>query len=140
MHYSKDLFSYDLNKKEWNALEDFTGDFLSPRYFSSVGYLKKTNSIYIFGGMGNESGEQTVGRKYYYDLYKIDLDTKHISKLWEIQWKRDNVVPVRGMVILDDSSFYTLCYPERGCKLNCVKVENLPTLIQNEEERRTIEC
>lgn len=112
MHYSKDLFSYDLNKKEWNALEDFKGDFLSPRYFSSVGYLKQTNSIYIFGGMGNESGEQTVGRKYYYDLYKIDLNTKHISKLWEIEWKRDNVVPVRGMVILNDSSFYTLCYPE----------------------------
>jgi hypothetical protein len=62
--------------------------------------------------MGNESGEQTVGRKYYYDLYKIDLTTKQISKLWEIPWERDNVVPVRGMVILNDSSFYTLCYPE----------------------------
>ncbi len=112
MRYSKDFFSYDLNKKEWDTVAGFTGDFLSPRYFSSVGYLKKTNSIYVFGGMGNESGEQTVGRKYYYDLYKIDLDTKHISKLWEIQWKQDNMVPVRGMVILDDSCFYTLCYPE----------------------------
>jgi two-component SAPR family response regulator len=112
MYYSKDFFSYDLNKKQWDTLEGFTGDFLSPRYFSSVGYLQKTNSIYIFGGMGNESGEQAVGRKYYYDLYKIDLNTKHISKLWEIEWNRDNVVPVRGMVILDDSSFYTLCYPE----------------------------
>jgi two-component SAPR family response regulator len=112
MHYSKDFFSYDLNKKAWDTLGGFTGDFLSPRYFCSVGYLKKTNSVYIFGGMGNESGEQTVGRKYYYDLYKVDLTTKHISKLWEIQWKQDNVVPVRGMVILDDSAFYTLCYPE----------------------------
>jgi two-component SAPR family response regulator len=112
MHYSKDFFSFDLKKKEWDTLEGFKGDFLSPRYFSSVGYLKETNSIYIFGGMGNESGEQTVGRQYYYDLYKIDLNTKHISKLWEIQWKQDNMVPVRGMVILDGSSFYTLCYPE----------------------------
>lgn len=112
MHYSKDFFSYDLNKKKWDTLSGFTGDFLSPRYFSSVGYLKETNSIYIFGGMGNESGEQTVGRQYYYDLYKIDLNTKHVSKLWEIQWKQDNMVPVRGMVIPDGSSFYTLCYPE----------------------------
>jgi two-component SAPR family response regulator len=112
MHYSKDFFSFDLNKKEWQKDEGFTGDFLSPRYFSSVGYLKKNNSIYVFGGMGNESGEQTVGRKYYYDLYKIDLSTRHISKLWEIEWKQDNVVPVRGMLILDDSCFYTLCYPE----------------------------
>lgn len=112
MRYSKNFFSYDVNEKEWSTLEGFTGDFLSPRYFSSVGYLKETNSLYIFGGMGNESGEQTVGRQYYYDLYKIDLNTRHISKLWEIQWKQDNMVPVRGMVILNDSCFYTLCYPE----------------------------
>ena len=112
MRYSKDFFSYDLAHKSWDTLSGFTGDFLSPRYFSSVGYLKKTNCVYVFGGMGNESGEQSVGRKYYYDLYKIDLNKKHISKLWEIEWKRDNVVPVRGMVILEDSSFYTLCYPE----------------------------
>lgn len=110
--YSKDFFFYDINKKEWNTLEGFTGDLISPRYFSSVGYLKETNSIYIFGGMGNESGEHTVGRKYYYDLYKVDLNEKHITKLWEIAWNKDNVVPVRGMVILNDSSFYTLCYPE----------------------------
>ncbi len=51
-------------------------------------YLKKTNAVYVFGGMGNESGEQTVGRKYYYDLYKIDLGTKQVSKLWEIEWKK----------------------------------------------------
>jgi hypothetical protein len=112
MRYSKDFFSYDLNKKEWDTLKAFAGDFLSPRYFTSVGYLKENNSIYIFGGMGNESGEQTVGRQYYYDLYKIDLSTREISKLWEIEWKQDNMVPVRGMVILNDSSFYTLCYPE----------------------------
>jgi hypothetical protein len=112
MYYSKDFFTYDLIKKQWDTLVGFTGDFLSPRYFTSVGYLKETNSIYVFGGMGNESGEQAVGRKYLYDLYKIDLTTKHISKLWEIAWERDNMVPVRGMVILNDSTFYTLCYPE----------------------------
>ncbi len=112
MHYSKNFFTYDLEKKRWDTLDNFTGDFISPRYFSSVGYLEKTNSIYIFGGMGNESGEQVVGRKYYYDLYKVDLDTKRVSKLWEIEWRHDNMVPVRGMVVLNDSSFYTLCYPE----------------------------
>lgn len=112
MRYSKNFFSYNLNTKEWNAFEGFTGDLISPRYFSAVGYFEKTNSIYVFGGMGNESGEQALGRKYYYDLYHVDLNTKHITKLWEIPWEKDNVVPVRGMVILDDSCFYTLCYPE----------------------------
>lgn len=112
MRYSKNFYSYHLAQQEWSAPEDFTGDFLSPRYFSSVGYAKATNTLYIFGGMGNESGEQAVGRQYYYDLYKADLNTRQISKLWEIEWKHDNMVPVRGMVISDDSNFYTLCYPE----------------------------
>lgn len=112
MRYSKDFFTYDLDEKKWSTLDEFGGDFLSPRYFCSMGYLKENNSLYIFGGMGNESGEQTVGRQYYYDLYKIDLNTKQVSKLWEIKWDQNNMVPVRGMVILNDSSFYTLCYPE----------------------------
>lgn len=112
MHYSKNFCSFDPTLKEWQVIEDFQGDTIFPRYFSSMGYLKKTNSLYIFGGMGNESGEQVVGRKYFYDLHKIDLYSKRITKLWEIPWNTDNVVPVRGMVILNDSCFYTLCYPE----------------------------
>ncbi len=112
MHYSKDFFLYDVRKKEWSKLEDFSGDFLPPRYFSSVGCLNQTNSMYIFGGMGNESGDQTVGRKYYYDLYKVDLSTNNITQLWKIPWEHDNVVPARDMVVLNDSCFYTLCYPE----------------------------
>ncbi len=116
MHYNNDFYSYDMLAQKWNKLDGFIGDFLSPRYFSSIGYLKKTNSVYIFGGMGNESGEQTVGRKYYYDLHKIDLNTKVITKLWEINWGKENIVPVRGMIILNDSCFYTLCYPEHFSK------------------------
>lgn len=116
MYYSKNFYCFDLNERKWSTLDGFSGDTILPRYFSSVGYLKKTNSIYVFGGMGNESGEQVVGRKYFYDLHKVDLNTKHITKLWEIPWDKNNVVPVRGMVILDDSCFYTLCYPEHFSK------------------------
>lgn len=116
MYYSKNFYCFDLNERKWSTLDGFSGDTILPRYFSSVGYLKKTNSIYVFGGMCNESGEQVVGRKYFYDLHKVDLNTKHITKLWEIPWDKSNVVPVRGMVILDDSCFYTLCYPEHFSK------------------------
>lgn len=112
MKYSKNFFSFDLEEKEWRVSEGFSGDAISPRYFSSVGYQPENNRLYILGGMGNESGEQSVGRKYYYDLYQVDLGSKQVTKLWEIPWENDNVVPVRGMVVLSDSSLYTLCYPE----------------------------
>lgn len=112
MHYSKNFHTFDLHDRTWRTLGGFTGDTLCPRYFSSVGYLKDNNSVYVFGGMGNESGEQVVGRYYFYDLHRVDLTTKRITKLWEIPWDKANVVPVRGMVIPDDKCFYTLCYPE----------------------------
>lgn len=112
MHYSKEFYAYDLKTDTWQHFDSLKGDLISPRYFSSMGYSPSERSLYVFGGMGNESGEQIVGRRYYYDLHKLDLETNKMTKLWEIEWKKDNVVPVRGMVLLDDSSFYTLCYPE----------------------------
>lgn len=112
MRYSRDFHHYDLTTGRWQPPGEFSGDPLYPRYFSSVGYLKKTNSVYVFGGMGNESGDQSVGRYYFYDLHRLDLTTGRIHKLWEIPWEKTNSVPVRNMVILDDSCFYTLCYPE----------------------------
>ncbi|HEY4784577.1 MAG TPA: DNA-binding transcriptional activator, partial [Bacteroidales bacterium] len=111
MHYNKIFYTYDIESKLWDTLRIEGDTTIFPRYFLSMGYQKKTNSLYIFGGMGNRSGEQVVGRKYFYDLYQVNLASKHISKLWEIRWDKDNVVPVRGMVI-QDSCFYTLCYPE----------------------------
>lgn len=110
-HYNKEFYSYDLIEKKWNLLS-FEGDKITPRYFSSMCYKKDENTLYIFGGMGNDSGDQTIGRRYYYDLYKVDLNKKKITKLWEIPWEGDNVVPVRSMIMLDDTCFYTLCYPE----------------------------
>lgn len=112
MYFSKDFYTFSPDSCRWDTLGGFEGDVLFPRYFSSVGYLKKNNSVYVFGGMGNESGEQVVGRNYFYDLHRVDLTTNRITKLWEIPWRGNNVVPVRGMVILDDDNFYTLCYPE----------------------------
>lgn len=111
LRYNKDFYSFDLSENRWDKLL-LEGDIVFPRYFSSMGYNEKNNSLYIFGGMGNESGDQVVGRRYFYDLHKVDLNTKQITKLWEITWDKDNVVPVRSMIILDDSCFYTLCYPE----------------------------
>lgn len=111
VYYSKGLYSFDYNVNKWNVLH-LKGDTISPRYFSSMGYRNDNNSLYIFGGMGNESGEQIVGRQYFYDLHRVDLNDNTVSKIWDIPWDKENMVPVREMVIQNDSSFYTLCYPE----------------------------
>lgn len=110
MRYNNEFNCYNLATDTWSKLE-FTGDTIFPRYFLSMGYSEADNCLYIFGGMGNESGEYNVGRKYYYDFYKVDLTQMHITKLWEIPWVQDHVVPVKSMLIEKDY-FMTLCYPE----------------------------
>jgi len=115
MQYSKSLYSFNFNTNKWDSLK-LSGDKVNPRYFSAMCYKKEDNSLYIFGGMGNESGEQVVGRRYYYDFYKVSLNDNKVVKLWEISWNKENVVPVRQMIFQDDSCFYTLCYPEHFSK------------------------
>lgn len=110
--YSNKFYSYNTDSTRWTILNKFSGDIIFPRYFLSAAYDAKKNTAYIFGGMGNETGEHIVGRKYMYDLYKVDFDTKVITKLWQISWKGDNAVPARNLVLSGDSCFYALCYPE----------------------------
>lgn len=115
--YSDKLYEYKLDENRWDTLE-LHGDRITPRYFSSMGCSSSEKTLYLFGGMGNESGYQSVGRIYYYDLYAIDLDEGHVRKIWELPWERENIVPVRNMVLIGDSVFYTLCYPEHfSCSL-----------------------
>ena len=110
--YSNDFYSYNPDSIGWTKLAKFGGDIIFPRYFLSTAYDEKENSAYIFGGMGNETGEHIVGRKYLYDLYKVNFDTKAIAKLWQTSWEGDKVVPARNLVLYGDSYLYALCYPE----------------------------
>ena len=108
MTYSDELVSYDIKTHRWKT-HRLKGS-IPHRYFISMG--SKGRWIYLFGGMGNSSGSQTVGRKYFYDLYRIDTISHTIHKMWQVQWKEaENMVPVRNMII-DGEYFYTLCYSE----------------------------
>lgn len=113
MMYNGRFFSLDENYNWVRTWPD--KDSLSvkiwPRYFTSIGTDRDRHNAYVFGGMGNECGEQIVGREYYYDLHHISLPSGEVTKLWSLDWKEANKVPVRNMIIRD-SVFYTLCYPE----------------------------
>lgn len=109
--YFNNFYSFSLDENRWSKMK-FTGDTITPRYFTSMGYNASDGNLYVFGGMGNMTGDQTVGRVYYYELYRINLNKKSIEKLWEIRWNKENVVPVRNLIFTSDNHFYTLCYPE----------------------------
>ena len=112
MAYHNTFYRYDIRDRHWHLLDTLAGDPLYPRFFSTAGYIPSTRTAYIYGGMGNISGDQSVGRRYFYDLHKIDFRTNRITKLWEIQWKGENSIAARTMIMPDSTHFYALCYPE----------------------------
>lgn len=102
---------FNFNTNTWN-LQTFEGDTITPRYFSGLGKINK-NEILLFGGLGNKTGDQSIGKTYYYDCYKVNLRTKNIKKLWDTKRENIKIVSSRDMVLTKDSkAFYTLSYPE----------------------------
>ena len=111
--YNGDFFSFSLDSLSWRKLPPLNGpDPLWPRFQGSMGLDPESGALYIYGGMGNESGEQIVGHQYFYTLHKVDLATGECHKLWEIPWKGPNTVAVRNMVFDGEGHFYTLLYTE----------------------------
>ncbi|MBS6239841.1 MAG: hypothetical protein KH897_16085 [Bacteroides sp.] len=108
--YTNTLEVYDLDQKSWNTIK-LKGDFVAPRFFSSMGALN-ANELLLFGGTGNSSGDQSIGKIYYYDLYKINLKDSTVQKVRDFSYDGTQIVPVRNLLLSDDgASFYTLCYP-----------------------------
>jgi len=108
--YYNELAMFDTHTGEWQNIP-LNGDNIAPRFFASMGSLSE-NELLLYGGAGNASGDQAVGRIYYYDLYSINTKDGTVKKLWEFGNDQEDFVPVRELIVSDDKkSFYTLCYP-----------------------------
>lgn len=110
MQYSSRFYSYNVSDHHWHMLNEVQGERF-PRYFLSMGYDGKRYA-YIFGGMGNESGDQTVGRRFFYDLHRYDTRTNRVEKVWSIDWKHYRDIVFSKSMVLTRDSFYTIGYSE----------------------------
>jgi len=115
-YYNKFL-KYDAGKDSWVEVP-FKGDNITPRFFAASGSSDNPDEILLFGGYGNESGNQVVGGKQFYDLYRINLKTHTIKKAWSIRPQNKEVfVPANNLILSPDKKhFYALCYPHEIAK------------------------
>ncbi|MGF7077099.1 Kelch repeat-containing protein [Mucilaginibacter sp. 3215] len=114
--YYNNFFKYDKATDTWQQ-ESFTGDVITPRFFSAASTADQNNDVYIFGGYGNQSGNQVVGGMHYYDLYRVNLGKHSIKKLWEIKPDEEAFVPANNLIVSKDKQFlYVLCYPHERPK------------------------
>ena len=109
--YNNTLLEYDISTDRFDTLS-YSGDRIIPRYFSGMAVNKNREHVYIFGGMGNESGEQSVGRNYLQDFYLLDKKQKTVRLLWQ-NTSEHRLVVARDMILTPDEKYvYALCYPE----------------------------
>lgn len=110
--YNNTIQSLNEQTHRWEPLQ-FEGDTIHPRYLSGFGLSAKNPQVgYLFGGLGNRSGKQVLGKEYFYDLYQIDFRTHRIRRLWQLpQLPEVHYTPSNSMVVDEqDSCFYTLVF------------------------------
>ncbi|MBO9635239.1 MAG: hypothetical protein J7578_19165 [Chitinophagaceae bacterium] len=109
--YFNTFFRYDKAVDRW-APTSFSGDTITPRFFSAAGNAGRPDEYFIFGGFGNASGQQVVGGRHTYDLYRVNLTDKTIKKLWDRKISDSNFVPANNLILsADQKYFYVICYP-----------------------------
>jgi DNA-binding SARP family transcriptional activator len=112
--YYNDFNSFDFSTNTWTNIK-MEGDVIFPREYTVVGQEKETGLIYVFGGYGNENGQQAFGGQIFNDLFSVDLSNKSIKKLMEFEDFNMEYVP-RGSIIpgnKEGTIFYTLMGPKK---------------------------
>lgn len=92
---------------EW---KNTTLNSIQPRYLSALGNLDDRN-ILILGGYGSVSGRQEESPKNYYDLHKVNIDTKESAKLWSFHNDKNHYAFSNSMVTdINANKIYALTY------------------------------
>lgn len=84
---------------------------IDPRFYS--GMANQGDSIlYIYGGVGNHYGDQSLGKQYYNDLYSVNLREQTVSKCWEQTVKEHQAVANTMVYSPKENAIYALKYKE----------------------------
>ncbi|WP_192349969.1 hypothetical protein [Algoriphagus sp. Y33] len=106
--YKSNLMTLKDGATTWDSINKSSQ--VPPRYLSTMGWIDD-QKVLFFGGYGSPSGNQGINPRHYYDLYSLDLQSKNIDKIRELQDNIPPFTPVANAILTKDkSSFYTLIY------------------------------
>ena len=93
--YSDRIYRYNFDTGTMDETS-YKGDSISSRMHVVSGVMSDTEML-IFGGVGNETGRQELGKDFYYDLYSFDTASDSLRKLWQIK-ETGRYVPTRNII------------------------------------------
>ena len=106
--YFNDVYKLDLNTQEWEKriLKD---RIFKPRYLAGSDILG--DSIYILGGYGSSSGNQSMSPKSYFDFLVYNVKTNTFKKKFEIKKHVNHmVVANRIWINKNNKDYFALTY------------------------------
>ena len=105
------LMRYSFIDKTWRRVI-LNGDKLVPRNYASVTETRSPGQYYIFGGYGNDAGQQELGPQCLYDLYHLDLNDSTLKKKWTMEYVSENFVPMGSASVNEQNpALYVLGFP-----------------------------
>ena len=119
--YLNRFLKYDSYSNSINEIL-MEGDNISPRFKSGMGSLNDS-ILFLYGGEGNLSGDQSVGKIPFNDLYKIDLKNNSINLVWEKEYDSAHN-SISKNLIFDETQefFYCLADSEEKGAISLKKV------------------
>lgn len=126
-NYHNDFIKYNLSTQKLNNIS-FTGDKISPRFFAGHA-MQSDNKLLIYGGVGNLSGEEHIGKKYFDDLYEVDLNSQKITKKWQYENSSFQSASSENLILSSDNKyFYNVSFAENilnsKIQLKKIKIED----------------
>ncbi|MCL3779210.1 hypothetical protein EMN47_02310 [Prolixibacteraceae bacterium JC049] len=108
--YSNKLFRYNAESKTWSQ-RALMGDFIPPRHYASIASCDNDSCFFLFGGYGNNSGQQELGSKCLFDLYHINPISGKVKQVWSDKQSTENFIPT-AQAISDEKeeSLYSLSF------------------------------
>ena len=118
-----------------NSLKDLNivGDKINPRFYSAVKFIKN-KKLLLYGGSGNQTGEGSLGKEFYYDFYMLDFnrrkDTVYSKRVWinKIQGSSESFNSETLSLTDDKKSFFVSTFSDINdnsfAKLKKIEIEN----------------
>ena len=119
--YLNRFLKYDSYSNSINEIL-MEGDNISPRFKSGMGSLNDS-ILFLYGGEGHLSGDQSIGKIPFNDLYKIDLKNNSINLVWEKEYDSAHN-SISKNLIFDETQefFYCLADSEEKGTISLKKV------------------
>jgi len=106
--YFNDFNTFDFSTNTWYTIK-MDGDTIYPRTETVIVKDEEANTLYIFGGFGNEEGKQVYGGRIFKDLYSVDLSNNHVKKLMNQENLSLNFLPKGDLIFnKEKTNLYTL--------------------------------